>query len=184
VDTTQNPPLYSGPRVIPSIGVFFGICFILLAFFGTNFANLLLPIQNVVLYQPTGDGNSLVIIPYSLSYSEMLKVPWYFLLPFSTIVYGCIFIGIISIVCGIIYTIIDETHNIKEYLRRRKLGRKMIGMYELTCFIAKSESQTPSEASMESSASKAYLSFGSYDWGAIRNYFFSGGSKSQVVSVL
>ena len=164
VDTTKNPPVYSRGKIIPAIGVFFGYCFLILAIFGTAFADILLPIQNIALYHPSGDGNTPVILPYSLSYNEMLKVPWYFLLPFSTIVYGCIFIGFISIVCGVIYTIIDESKNLRVWFENRKEEKS-------------DESHTPTLADAES---KSYLSLGSYDWSNVRKYFFSGGSKSQM----
>lgn len=105
IDGATNPPTCRDSqwtrRLV--IGMGWGVA-ILSVYFVYFFSQMLLPGAAMGMHgpnTPTGDGSMSAMLPFTLSYNEMLKAPWYFVIPYASIVYGGLFIGVIAWAFGI-----------------------------------------------------------------------------------
>jgi hypothetical protein len=108
IDTSCNPPLVVGgaPVVIASVGLGYVVA-ALTFLIGFVFPEAALPVSTIGTFAPTGDGSTAVILPYSLSYHELLEVPPVWALPYVTVVYGGVVLGILSVMLGVVVTLRD-----------------------------------------------------------------------------
>ena len=96
-DAEASPPIVKCKTTI-YLALGFGVCsFVLTTYFIYFFPLTFLPIEvTATSWVPTGDGVLPAVAPLSLSYHELVKLPWWFLVPYATLVYGTCFLGIVA----------------------------------------------------------------------------------------
>lgn len=122
LDVTTNPPRYR--RAYHSMLLCVGVGMFILScagMFVMALAKVLLPLQRALGNAEagmsagggsisTGDGTASVVLPFSLTYGEMLKAPWYFLVPYASIVFGSLLLAVLAWPAAIVHQLWSWWH--------------------------------------------------------------------------